>query len=737
MPGFRRVFNAFPGFNVLGNIESVNIIDIPPPATPLGAGSGVCGIIGEFENGLFNAPTRVFGGTDLETKFGGFGFTKDGIPYSGPTSRLSGEATQFWEGNGFLALRNKRFAGLIVTRVDNSSGFVAFERLACKVGTLSAPFNLEPGDTLEISVDGGPAATATWDAAAAVRPGAGFVSPTGFLGGETLELSIDGGPTRVIVFTVAEQTVAQVSAYINSQMAAQVSSVNGAELDLNGIVRGTAGSVEVIGGTALATIGQTVGTSTGTGDVANIDSVSQAEVAAVIEADIANTSVDTTIRDSLLRICATATPVTGTIQVTGGTGLVGLGLTVDADPISASTGTPQATIPSGTRLLDTVNNVQWVTMEPVVFEAGTGGPFQARVRPWIDDDTAPTAAANTVTEIVDNLEDVFTVDNALDLNRISGAALDAAYLDAFNSTLDINSTPFDINLQYAARHTSNIIRFGLENALTATAAGHRARKWITAPPIDTTIEDASANTGVGVGTLRNQRGFYLFPGLTTFIPEIARLGTEGGPGFTADGVIQLPSDGFYASVRSLLPPEENAGQRLSDTNVGPIPALSLEAAYDPEQGGIGLGIDVYIAFKNLGIIGPRADRQTGISWQSDITSVDPNTDPALADAKRRFMGDFIIDSLFDIAAAFVKKLNTPARRRALTGQINAFLNLLKSENQPDFARIEDFIVQDDTSPEQRALGFQLYSIKVRLFSSLDFIVITTEIGTTVVIEEIA
>jgi hypothetical protein len=127
----------------------------------------------------------------------------------------------------------------------------------------------------------------------------------------------------------------------------------------------------------------------------------------------------------------------------------------------------------------------------------------------------------------------------------------------------------------------------------------------------------------------------------------------------------------------------------------------------------------------------------GLIFQSAVTSVNPTTDSALADAKRRFMGDFIIDSLFDISINFVKKLNTPARRRTFLSQINSFLELLKSPNQEALSRIEDFIVTDDTTDAQRALGHQLVTVKVRLYASMDFITITTEVGTTVVIEEAA
>lgn len=885
MPGFRRVYTQFPGFDILGNIESVNIIDIPPPVTPLGAGTGVICLVGEFEKGAFNAPTRIFGGTDLTDKFGGFGFQKDGALYQGPVAQRSAGASQPWEGNAFIQLRNKRFAGLVVCRVDNSAGDVEFRRLASVTGG-AAPFNLEPGQTITIDVDGGGAVAATFDAARAVKAGDGFpgdasqcwqfddsggsyvdmttefndatsanlilfpateavddafyigrssgtfeqvifdnaggtagvdggslavtweywngsawtaltgvtdgtsnftagpsdgqtvswtvpvdwaanavnsstaywvrarisagsysTNPvydqgyvdannvTNFLGGETLQLSWDGGGTQTITFTSSEQTLAQVVSYINSVTASDIAVANGTQLDLRSVQRGTGGSITVVGGTAAGSLGQAVGTANGTGDVADIDAVTLAEVTTVVEADIANTQVDADA-DGNLRISATATPGTGTIEVTAVTA-TGLGIAVSAAAVSAATAAEAQTIPAGTRVRDVTNTVDWVTVDDLTIPTDSGGPWTIGVRPFLDTDTAPTAAAGDVTTIVDTLTDSFAVTNTADLNRLNAAQMDAAYLDAFNATLDSNGVSFDINATFCARSTANTMRYGYENAVDATRTGHRARKFVTAPPVGTSITDATATTGVGVGANRHQRKFYCFPGMTTLIPEIARVGaTAGGVGFTDDGVIEVRSDGFYASVRSLMPPEENCGQDLRETNAGAMSALSLEDLYNPEEGGTGLTIDNYINFKANGIIAPRQERVSGLIFQSDVTSVNPSVDAALADSKRRWMGDFIMDSLGDIALPFVKKLNTTTRRRALQGQINAFLKLLKSEDQPELSRIHSYSVTDDTTSTQRDLGFQLFTVRVKLHPSMDSIVITTEVGTTVVVEEV-
>jgi hypothetical protein len=842
MAGFKRVYTVFPGFNILGNIESVNTIDIAPPASPLGAGTGVVAIVGEFERGPLESPTRVFGGSDLEAQFGGLGFTYNGEPNLLPVAAQSAGSADTWNGNGFIGLRNKRFAGLVVVRVDNSAGDLTFNRLACTSGG-SAPFDMEPADTVAVSVDGAGLVTATFSAAVGNITGTGGTYATMFVGGETLELSIDGGLTQVVTFTAADQSVGQVVSRVNNTTASTIASDSGGELSLDSVQRGWGASIEVVGGTALTTLGlpaapvQQVDTYTvaavsagtytlrttvtingvatdydasfvasaesttqlrdallsaaqalsvpgvtftadgavdlvatgdnnvsftsavqaeptpsdvtlvlttaatltlvsGTGNVANVDLVTQAEAASIIGA-LAGVTADVDASGNL-RLCASTTPATGSILVdASSTGAAALGLTTGTT-VTAASGVA-STIPAGTRVRDTTNQTVWVTLEDVAVTATSGGPYTAKVRPGLDNDTVPTAAIADVTEILDVLTDGFSATNAAALSRLSGTQMDVRYLDAIDATIDVSGVPYDINTMFSARTSERIMLKIKENVVDATATGHRARKGVVSPPLATTRAAAKASTLVGVGNVgREQRVFYVFPGLTTYVPEIAAKGAlSGGTGFTDDGVIEVRSDGFYASVRSVLPPEENAGQQLSDTNYGPLSALSLEDAYNKEMAGTGLTIDDYIDFKANGIIAPRTDRVAGIVFQSDVTSVSPATQPSLADAKRRFFGDFIIDSLSDIAIGYVKKLNTPTRRRAFIATVNGFLELLQSPNQPDTSRLEDYVVVDSTTEDQRALGFQILDIGVRQYSSMDFIVYRTTVGTTVNVEELA
>ena len=843
MPGFKRVFNQNPGFNVLGNIESVNTIDITPPQNPLGAGTGVTCIVGEFERGPFNAPIQVFGASEQEAIFGAFGYTYDGEPYVYPVaSRSAGSNDEnTWNGNGWIATRNKRFAGLIICRVDNSAGEVEFSRLACVVGE-APPYDLAPNDTLAISLDGAPAAVVTFLATQGSITGVGGTYPTGFVGGETLEVSIDDLPTQVVVFEAADQTLNQVIDRINGATASSIASDSGGQLQLDSRIFGYSASIEVIGGTALATLGlpgpavaqesqitiagntgggaftirttlvvagvatdfdatyvadpadtttiirdallnelvglgvpgvaytagpgDTIdvvadinvdytlsvvaepgagdvviitnpGTFTkafGTGNVANIDLVSSGEVTSLAET-IPGVMGDLD-PNGKLRLCNSATPGTGSILIAAiSSAAAPLGLPV-GQTVFANQG-PASVIPAGTRVRDSATQAVYVVIQDVEVPENEAGPYTAKVRPGLDDDTTPTALAGNLNELVDVLPDAYAVTNPSDVQRLDANQMNVRYLDAINSTVDVSGVPFEINIIYAARTSVRINEALRINAIDTTATGHRARKAIVSPPLATAVSDASGDTGVGVGNVgRDQRVFYVFPGLAGFIPEIAQKGLSGGTGFTVDGIINVQGAGYYASVGSILPPEENRGQQLSTSNYGPLRAVALEDAYNKEVGGQGLTIDNYIAFKADGIIAPRNERAAGIAFQSDITSVNPAVQPGEADAKRRFMGDFIIDTLSDIGGEYVKKLNTPARRRALFSSINGFLELLLSPNSPDTSRIEDFATFDETTDEQRALGFQIINVAVRIFPSIDFIVYRTTVGTTVDVQEI-
>lgn len=120
MSGFIRRFGYYPGTEVLTQIEGVAIIDLPPPGSVEGVGTGVVAAVGECSDMTYATtvdssgnvstkiqPQEILSGQDLTNKFGGF---DDTLGQFGGT-----------EGNLLASLRNKKFSRLIVAPVNLAS----------------------------------------------------------------------------------------------------------------------------------------------------------------------------------------------------------------------------------------------------------------------------------------------------------------------------------------------------------------------------------------------------------------------------------------------------------------------------------------------------------------------------------------------------------------------------------------------------------------------------------------
>lgn len=836
---FVRVFRTDPGLATISNIESVDIIDAPPPILPLGAATGAVVCVGEFERGALERPIELTSANDQATKLGGLGFSTSLSTHDGAVARQSG-GTENWNGNGFIWLRNKKWRRIICVRVDNSAGQVEFSRLACLTGGVG-PFAATTADDVDFLRNGASTSTATVTAVKGVKLGASGTF-TG-LAGLTIEIKVDAETSLVTTFTAADITIGAVISRINATHAATIAFDVSSEIELRSVIAGGSGRIEIIGGTAVVTLGfpvivqqldtftfagvvptdiMTDGTYTlrtailvqgvttnfdvtavgattdetvfrdalllafqnagtpgvtyaasgatdltvtgannitftssivvqpatditlalttagvtragfGTGNVLNIASFTVAEAAAIIDA-VASLSAEVTSTGNL-RVCNSGTPATGTLQATAGAliSILGLNTSTIAD---AADGT-DVTIPAGTRVSGTANGTVWVTLVDIETGSG-GGTFNAKVRPFIDLDTALASGIADITTIVDALPDGFSVTNAVAVTRLSAAQLDVRYGTAIDATLDLNSPAAAADFITSARSSATIMAALLVNANTATEGGLTPRKTIVRPLIGTTIAVASGSTGQGVGVTRNDRRQYVFPGVTTQIPEISAVGARGGTGFSATGIIETGADAFLASVRSILNPEENAGQALFDTNVGPLSILAMEDDFNLEQGGTGFVLADYVAFKAAGITAPIIDSIDGPQFQSDVTSIDPATSPNLVDASRRVMADFIMKSLANISKPYVQKLNTPRRRQALTNQFTVFLNGLLSPDNPDTARIAAYSARDDSTVVERAAGTQSYNIIVQTLAAMLTVKLRVEVGTTVQIDEAA
>lgn len=311
---FVRRFTSDPGDEVIEQIEGIVLISRDPPAQIQGAFSGTVLLVGEFEDGPF-APTEIENGGDLLTNFGGFGFTYGGLASCNPCARgrKADGATSFeyWNGNAFVWLSQKKFGGLIVCRVDTSVGAVEFTRLPAIVGNNQTTWALADSDGIEIQLEGSQGG-AGFTAAVADLLSADGTYPTTFAGGETMNVTIDEGTDQQIgpidiVFTSGDTAHTDVINRINATLGYTAATAATLKTHLKGRVGGTGGSVKVNSvSVPLVTTatGFSPGTTLGTGNVSNIGAVTLLEVKAIVEAGVPGTRVDRD-NDGNIRIAAT------------------------------------------------------------------------------------------------------------------------------------------------------------------------------------------------------------------------------------------------------------------------------------------------------------------------------------------------------------------------------------------------------------------------------------------------
>lgn len=735
MANFIRRFLTDPGNDVLLQIESINILDLEPPSAIQGVGAGTAMIVGEFENGPFKTATEVSGPEDLKNSFGTFGYEYAGTVANNPSARSrladAAIAAEFWNGNGIVQLSGKRFARLVIVRVDTSVGSVQFTRRASVTGLAKPTYQVVTGDTLSFDLGAG-AVTSTFTAAAAVMTGA--AATFAIVGGETMTVTIDTAAGFAVTFTttflVGDTTVGAVVARINQFAGFALATTSGGQVRMTGRQLGTGGRVQVVsfdvGGTA-AKLGLTVSTQNGTGNVSNSKAVTFAELKTIVEAAVAGTTVDQK-SDGTPRVTANSA---ATITVSAPTTAADFGFVVGSTSAAATGNVGE--IPAGT-IVRTAGGLKFVTMQDLQTVATTAGPYAVKVRHALDDGTGVGTGAASVT-VVDAATpidlDAFTVTNSTPMTAaLTEAAIDAAYSDAFDATLDINTVAKEVNIAWSARQSNACRRKVRDNAKTASANGCFGRFGCIRPPLGTTKAIAKGAAEPGVGPYRDQRVAYNYPGVRTTLPVMAKVGLAGGAGFSVDGVLDVGSDGFLASVLSQLAPEENPGQDAG--------LLDNVIAIESSANAQGLTIGDYTAFKAAGICAPRLDAGTA-SFQSGVTSVDPLAFPSLKNIARRRMADFIQDTLANRLKGFGKKLNTVRRRTAILGEIRVFLKGLRGDDNSGAQRIDDFATDAKSGNTPTTLGQGIYRIKilVRTLSSLDSIVLQTTIGEQVDVSEAA
>ena len=159
-------------------------------------------------------------------------------------------------------------------------------------GTAQGPFDIEPAETLTVDVDGGGVDTVTFDAAAGVLDGIAEtydMSQVSSLG-LNIRWKLDRGPEINTEFVAADfsspaaATAAEIATAMNADVSGTPVSDAAGTVRITSPIRGTKGRVEILGGNARLILGYTDTNkiADGTGDVADIDAVTVAEVKKVV-----------------------------------------------------------------------------------------------------------------------------------------------------------------------------------------------------------------------------------------------------------------------------------------------------------------------------------------------------------------------------------------------------------------------------------------------------------------------
>jgi hypothetical protein len=178
----------------------------------------------------------------------------------------------------------------------------------------TAPFDIADGDTLDFKVDGGATDTATFNATAATVTDMTSYPVTGGTG--TLSLKVDQETVaQDITFAGTETTADQIAATINANLVGAKAEVSGGQVVLTSDKSGTGSYIQVTANPSAHPL-LTFPTSEqqGTGDAADIDAITIAEIKTVVEGDVSGVTV-TDNGDGTFSVATNTAGSSGSIQV--------------------------------------------------------------------------------------------------------------------------------------------------------------------------------------------------------------------------------------------------------------------------------------------------------------------------------------------------------------------------------------------------------------------------------------
>ncbi|TBR17481.1 MAG: phage tail protein [Chitinophagaceae bacterium] len=284
-----------------------------------GVPTAVLGVVGVTERGPVGVATLVSSFEEYVNIFGGYTVNgdlaqaMDGFFTNGGTTAWVTRTVHYTD---ILTPSTKTSAAAQVDLLSDSAAPFG----GTVLGTVVGPFDLEPADTLVVDTDAISPTTATFNATAGFRE-SGNAEPFVLANNEVLTVKVDGAPAQTVTFLTAEfvsigaATAEEVAAVINAKLSGAKATVTsgGTKVTITSDKRGTSSSIEVTGGSANVGLAFNTAVNNGTGNVANIDAVTVAEVKTIVEAAVAGITV--TNDAGRVRITRNTTGAGATVQV--------------------------------------------------------------------------------------------------------------------------------------------------------------------------------------------------------------------------------------------------------------------------------------------------------------------------------------------------------------------------------------------------------------------------------------
>jgi hypothetical protein len=772
-----RRFQSDPGDTVLLEIESINILDLTPPASFTGVGSGTVIVVGEFENGPYKTPQQVLGVTDLMRTWGTLGYQYAGAAAaypSAPVRQADGGLPEYWNGNAFVQMSGLKFSSLIAVRVDTSVGKVEFEAQAYVEGAVEFSYQLTSGQELQLTL----ATESTTLTASAVLPvGTLYVdSTTGFASSGTIV--VDGNTvayTGVTAgsnpsFTGCSGGSGAVSAG-DVVMGGTISTAAETFTGTPAIVDGGSGSypVSLAGGTLMLAYDSganfTVTFQSGDNTVAQVASRINAYAGFTFATVASSKLVLTGLLAGKLgnvSVVSGSAGVLAAIGLTGGTTagggnvnninnvafsevktLVEAGITGTRVELNsagalrvsntASPGTGALLVASGT----TAAGLGFTVGEISTATDNASGTIPAGT---IVTNAAATALLVTTQDcpVLAGSPGPYTVPVRFAIDDGSGTIQSANTLTVIQSAPSLGSFAVDNPQATTAALTESQIDAAYAAAIQATTSVNSVTKIanliVSARQSNTVRSQLRQNALYASDNGSYGRVACVSPPLNT-PPSVAMGASAPGVVATRDERVVYCYVGRNTFVPLIGQVGITGGAGFNATGNVDVHSDMLMASIcsqlPPEENpgqattfttsvnGIETGANV----QGFDISDYTAFKAAGIAalrmdegvavFQSGVTSVDPTVYPQLVRIARRRMADYIEDSIASPAKQYGKRLSMQARRKALKGEIRGFMARLLNKNSPGRQRIAGYTVTDTDGNSDTTLSAGMYRITTK------------------------